>query len=94
MSLKVWPKWPDGGGSGDEEYLVARMIFGANIHPWMQHQTLDSRSKRRGTIWAVGNKHETCIFQIFISQDPIEFCYSHWPPTPSAKSLLLDVDWN
>ena len=33
MSLKVWPKWPDGGGSGDEEYLIARMIFGANIHP-------------------------------------------------------------
>ena len=60
----------------------------------MQHQTLDSRSKRQGTIWAGGNKHETCIFQIFISPDPIELCHSHWPPTPSAKSLLLTLDWN
>ena len=27
MTLKVWPKLPDGGGSGNEGYLIARMLF-------------------------------------------------------------------
>ena len=95
MSLKVWPKWPDGGGSGDEEYLIARMIFGANIHPL--DAASDSGQQEQEARYHLGsghgNKHKTCIFQIFISQDPI-LNSATATSLPLPLPMLLAVDWN
>ena len=44
-------------------------FFGANIHPWMQHQTLDSRSKRQGIIWAIAR-------DLHLSDSPLS--RPHW----------------
>ena len=54
----------------------------------------DSGQQEQEARYHLGNRDKTYIFQIFLSPDPIEICYSHLPPTPSAKRLLLAIDWN
>ena len=65
------------------------------FHMWYFAKNQKSQPKGLWTAGARGKvSSETCIFQILLAPDPIKFCYSHWPPTPSAKSLLLAADWN